>query len=168
MIFQPIDIALFLISFAACIYCMVLSRRLASLQNTKDGLGATITACTDSISSMSLATRGTTAQAKELAGELSSLLLRADEACQKVVARTLQTEAKHQQATDKIHAARSELDLLMRNVLEQHKKQVTEIVKLTQQTGPLIEDGKKPVEGSHQIKFRSLIETNEQRRSAGS
>ena len=38
---QPTDIAIFLVSFAACVYCFILSRRLKALQDTRDGLGAT-------------------------------------------------------------------------------------------------------------------------------
>lgn len=163
MAFQPIDIALFLISFAACVYCIALSRRLAALQNTKDGLGATITACTDSISSMSLATRGTTVQAKELAAELSDLLSRAEEVCKKIETQTLKMEAKHKSAASKIQIAQSEIDLIMRDVLEQHKKQVIEIVELTKQVRPLIRGADSPVDGPHQAQFKHLLESNKQK-----
>ena len=59
MSIQPTDIAIFLVSFAACIYCFVLSKRLKALQNTKDGLGATITALSTSIAQMSSTTQDT-------------------------------------------------------------------------------------------------------------
>lgn len=164
MTFQPVDIALFLISFAACIYCLVLSRRLAHLQNTKNGLGATITACAESISSMSLATRGTTAQAKELAAELSGLLARADEVCEKIETGTRTMELRHEKLTSKGQKAQADLDLMMRTVLEQHKKQITEIVKLTKQTRPLLDQAKPAVTGTHQSMFHDLVEANSQGR----
>lgn len=163
MVFQPIDIALLLISFAACVYCILLSRRLAALQNTKDGLGATIAACTESISSMSLATRSTTAQAKELAAELSGLLSQAEEVCHKVESLTIKMDTKQKQTASKIHYAQNELDVVMRRVLEQHKKQVAEIVALTKQARPVINHANGSLKGSHQAKFTSLLETNKQR-----
>ena len=67
---QPIDIALFLVSLAACIYCVQLSRRLKSLQDTRDGLGATIMAMNKSVSAVSSATQETRNQAGELASRL--------------------------------------------------------------------------------------------------
>jgi uncharacterized protein YoxC len=81
---QPIDIAIFLVSFAACIYCILLSRRLKSLQDTRDGLGATIMAMNKSVSAISSATLETRAQAGELADRLSRLMKEADESCEKI------------------------------------------------------------------------------------
>lgn len=78
---QPIDIAIFLVSFAACIYCILLSRRLKSLQDTRDGLGATIMAMNKSVSAISSATFETRAQAGELADRLSRLMKEANETC---------------------------------------------------------------------------------------
>ena len=81
---QPIDIAIFLVSFAACIYCIVLSRRLKSLQDTRDGLGATIMAMNKSVSAISSATIETRAQAGQLADRLSRLMKEADERCDRL------------------------------------------------------------------------------------
>ena len=53
---SPFDVAIILISSVACIYCIVLSRRLRALQNTRNGLGATIKALSDSISAVSATT----------------------------------------------------------------------------------------------------------------
>ena len=78
---QPIDIAIFLVSFAACIYCILLSRRLKSLQDTRDGLGATIMAMNKSVSAVSSATFETRAQAGELADRLSRLMKEANQTC---------------------------------------------------------------------------------------
>lgn len=164
MTFQPIDIALFLISAAACIYCMVLSRRLAHLQNTKDGLGATITACAESISSMSLATRSTTVQAKELATELSTLLQRADQVCEKIDLRTRKMETRHEQLATKGRDAQSQLDAMMHSVLAQHKTQITEIVELTKRARQLPNAPAPQTDGNHLNKFQELMETNIKRR----
>ncbi|WP_018148363.1 DUF6468 domain-containing protein [Henriciella marina] len=81
---QPIDIALFLVSLAACIYCVQLSRRLKSLQDTRDGLGATIMAMTKSVSAVSSATQETRNQAGELASRLSKLMKEADATCERL------------------------------------------------------------------------------------
>ena len=78
---QPIDIAIFLVSTAACVYCILLSRRLKSLQDTRDGLGATIMAMNKSVSAISSATFETRAQAGELADRLSRLMKEANETC---------------------------------------------------------------------------------------
>ena len=80
---QPIDIALFLVSLAACIYCVQLSRRLKSLQDTRDGLGATIMAMNKSVSAVSSATQETRNQAGELASRLSQLMKEADQTCER-------------------------------------------------------------------------------------
>ena len=73
MNFEPTDIAIVLVSFAACVYCFVLNRRLKALQNTKDGLGATIMAMSKSIAAMSNSTQETRSHVGEMAVRLSSL-----------------------------------------------------------------------------------------------
>lgn len=161
ILFQPVDIALFLISFAACVYCIVLSRRLATLQNTKDGLGATITACTQSISSMSLATRSTTAQAKQLASELSELLIKAQAVSQKIEAETIKMEKKHRHVATKIAAKQSEAEQTMHDVLEQHKKHVAEIVQIMHML-PKIHQASAQLDRPQQMKFKTLVETKQQ------
>ena len=84
--FQITDLALFLVSLAACIYCVQLSRRLKSLQDTRDGLGATIMAMTKSVSAVSSATTETRNQAGELAARLSKLMKEADATCDRLEA----------------------------------------------------------------------------------
>ncbi|RIJ23721.1 hypothetical protein D1224_05525 [Henriciella barbarensis] len=84
--FHITDLALFLVSLAACIYCVQLSRRLKSLQDTRDGLGATIMAMTKSVSAVSSATQETRNQAGELAAQLSKLMKEADETCDRLEA----------------------------------------------------------------------------------
>lgn len=84
MLVSPFDIAIILISSVACIYCMVLSRRLRALQNTRNGLGATIKALSDSISAVSATTDETRYHAGELATRLAHLIEEAKIACDRV------------------------------------------------------------------------------------
>ena len=84
MLVSPFDIAIILISSVACIYCMVLSRRLRALQNTRNGLGATIKALSDSISAVSATTDETRYHAGELATRLAHLIEEAKIACKRV------------------------------------------------------------------------------------
>jgi len=81
---SPFDIAIILISSIACIYCMVLSRRLRALQNTRNGLGATIKALSDSISAVSATTDETRYHAGELATRLAHLIEEAKTSCARV------------------------------------------------------------------------------------
>ena len=63
---QATDIAIILVSFAACVYCFVLNRRLKALQDTRDGLGATIMAMSKSIAAMSNSTKEHIAKAEAM------------------------------------------------------------------------------------------------------
>ena len=66
---DPSEIAPFLDSFAACLYCALLSRRLKALQNTKDGLGASIRAMSESVAAVSSAKHEAQAQSGDMRGE---------------------------------------------------------------------------------------------------
>ncbi len=92
MLVSPFDIAIILISSVACIYCMVLSRRLRALQNTRNGLGATIKALNDSISAVSATTDETRYHAGELATRLAHLIEDAKVACDRVERKTRELE----------------------------------------------------------------------------
>ena len=81
---SPFDIAIILISSVACLYCIVLSRRLKALQNTRNGLGATIKALSDSISAVSATTDETRYHAGELAVRLARLIEEAKISCARV------------------------------------------------------------------------------------
>ena len=81
---SPFDIAIILISSVACLYCIVLSRRLKALQNTRNGLGATIKALSDSISAVSATTDETRYHAGELAVRLARLIEEAKLSCARV------------------------------------------------------------------------------------
>ncbi|MHA7899815.1 MAG: DUF6468 domain-containing protein [Henriciella sp.] len=93
---SPFDIAIILISSVACIYCIVLSRRLKALQNTRNGLGATIKALSDSISAVSATTDETRYHAGELAARLARLIEDAKLACDRVEDQISALEAAHQ------------------------------------------------------------------------
>lgn len=162
---QLTDIAIFLISFAACIYCIVLSRRLAKLQDTKDGLGATIVACSNSISSVSAAAKGTTAQARLLADELSELLSRADRTCQRIEKTTSELEMKNKAAISKSTEAQAKLTAHMHGVLELNKKHILEIATLTRQLKPA-SGATVPTEDTHTERFKSATVTQLKGRSA--
>ena len=81
---SPFDIAIILISSVACLYCIVLSRRLKALQNTRNGLGATIKALSDSISAVSATTDETRYHAGELAARLARLIEEAKLSCAQI------------------------------------------------------------------------------------
>ena len=81
---SPFDIAIILISSVACLYCIVLSRRLKALQNTRNGLGATIKALSDSISAVSATTDETRYHAGELATRLARLIEDARLSCARI------------------------------------------------------------------------------------
>lgn len=81
---SPFDIAIILISSVACLYCIVLSRRLKALQNTRNGLGATIKALSDSISAVSATTDETRFHAGELATRLARLIDEAKLSCTRI------------------------------------------------------------------------------------
>ncbi|NQY39586.1 MAG: hypothetical protein HRT80_05735 [Henriciella sp.] len=95
---SPFDIAIILISSVACIYCIVLSRRLRALQNTRNGLGATIKALSDSISAVSATTDETRFHAGELAVRLARLIEEAKQSCERVEHLTNRLNEAHDRA----------------------------------------------------------------------
>jgi ABC-type transporter Mla subunit MlaD len=96
---SPFDIAIILISSVACIYCIVLSRRLRALQNTRNGLGATIKALSDSISAVSATTDETRYHAGELAARLARLIEEAKSSCERVETLTQRLNEAHDRAS---------------------------------------------------------------------
>lgn len=130
---QPTDIAIFLVSFAACIYCIVLSRRLKALQNTKDGLGATITALSTSITQMSSTTQDTRIRVESMATRLAHLISEAEKTCQKLEATIASVDNAKSSATDEVHTAQMDLFVMMRTVLDQSKERVAEMTGLMRQ-----------------------------------
>ncbi len=98
---QPTDIAILLISAAACIYCIVLNRRLKALQDTKDGLGATIVAFSKSVSDMSQSTQQTRTHAGQIAGRLADLLSEANAASDRLQSLSRDFDAEHSSLIEK-------------------------------------------------------------------
>lgn len=124
---QPTDIALFLVSFAACIYCVVLSRRLKQLQNTRNGLGASIKAMSDSVTAVSAATHETLNQAAGVATRLSALLTEANQACDRVAELTEQLDGAHTQTVRSMRAAQSEIRDSISQSLTQSRERLAEM-----------------------------------------
>jgi len=63
----PIDIALLLVALVAGGYCFLLNKRLKTLQDTREGMGATIQALSDTISKMNGVTEASGQQARAMA-----------------------------------------------------------------------------------------------------
>jgi predicted unusual protein kinase regulating ubiquinone biosynthesis (AarF/ABC1/UbiB family) len=133
MSIQPTDIAIFLVSFAACIYCFVLSKRLKALQNTKDGLGATITALSTSIAQMSSTTQDTRVRVESMATRLAHLISEAEATCRKLEETIASVDLAKASATDEVHTAQMDLFVMMRTVLDQSKERVAEMTGLMRQ-----------------------------------
>jgi predicted unusual protein kinase regulating ubiquinone biosynthesis (AarF/ABC1/UbiB family) len=133
MSIQPTDIAIFLVSFAACIYCFVLSKRLKALQNTKDGLGATITALSTSISQMSSTTQDTRVRVESMASRLAHLISEAEKTCQRLDEAIKSVDVAKASATDEVQNAQMDLYVMMRTVLDQSKERVAEMTGLMRQ-----------------------------------
>jgi predicted unusual protein kinase regulating ubiquinone biosynthesis (AarF/ABC1/UbiB family) len=130
---QPTDIAIFLVSFAACIYCIVLSQRLKALQNTKNGLGATITALSTSIAQMTTTTQDTRVRVESMATRLAHLIAEAEKTCQKLEQTIASVDTAKASATDEVHNAQMDLYVMMRTVLDQSKERVAEMTGLMRQ-----------------------------------
>ncbi|WP_084420381.1 CAMP factor family pore-forming toxin [Henriciella litoralis] len=124
---QPTDIALFLVSAAACAYCFVLSRRLKALQDTRDGLGATIMAMTKSVSAVSSATSETRSQTNEIASRLTNLIAEAEAASTRAQGLTEKMEASHAAASGSISAAQAELNGTLTNLLRETEASTREL-----------------------------------------
>lgn len=130
---QPTDIAIFLVSFAACAYCIVLSRRLKALQDTKDGLGATITALSTSVSAMSTATHDTRTRVENMATRLAHLIGEGEKMCDRLEKTIMTMEGSQTAAANQVQAAQSELNVMMRDVLDQSRERIVEMTTLMRQ-----------------------------------
>ena len=130
---QPTDIAIFLVSFAACAYCIVLSRRLKALQNTRDGLGATIRALSKSVSAVSSATNETRQQTGELATRLTTLMKEAEESYQRLEELKSTLAKSEDRLARQIGAARSEMDGMLNDVMERSAERIMEMERLIRQ-----------------------------------
>ena len=124
---QPSDIAIFLVSFAACAYCIVLSRRLKTLQNTKDGLGATIMALSQSTSAISSTTKEARMQAEEAACRLAQLLSESNQMCNQLELLTQDMKTTHLNMTQQINNTQIELSTTMRGILDQSRNRMMDM-----------------------------------------
>lgn len=127
---QPTDVAVLLISLVACIYCMVLSRRLRTLQNTKDGLGATIVAFSKSMSAMSKTTRDTRSSAGELTERLSKAIAESKEGCATLEEVLRKVETKCDDLLLKSTTATDDFTLITTQSLDRAKSYIEVLEKL--------------------------------------
>ena len=127
MTIEATDIAIILVSTAACAYCFVLSRRLKALQNTKDGLGATIMAMSKSIAAMSSSTKETRSQVGEMAAQLATQLEDAKQTCTRLEQLKAELENTQKETVDQVTASQAELSTMLRIILDQSKTRVMEI-----------------------------------------
>ena len=155
MSIQPTDIAIFLVSFAACIYCFVLSKRLKALQNTKDGLGATITALSTSISQMSSTTQDTRVRVESMASRLAHLISEAEKTCQRLEEAIASVDVAKASATDEVHNAQMDLYVMMRTVLDQSKERVAEMTGLMRQMRVMSDEVSATLEPASPVLTRS-------------
>ena len=139
MTIQATDIAIILVSLAACAYCFVLSRRLKALQDTKDGLGATIMAMSKSVAAMSSSTRETRSHVGEMAARLATQLEDARQTCARLEELKASLEATQKDAVDQVTASQAELSTMMRIILDQSKTRIMEMNRVMQQLRELTE-----------------------------
>lgn len=137
---EPTDIAIFLVSSAACIYCFVLSKRLKALQNTRDGLGATITALSNSISQMSTTTQDTRVRVESMATRLAHLIAEAEKSSRKLEETIASIEAAKASVADEVQNAQMDLYAMTRTALDQSKERIAEMTALMRQLQELSDD----------------------------
>lgn len=83
------DIVLLLVSGVACLYCLLLNRRLKGLSSLKSGVGASIVSLTNAIKETHQAAKQAQSSTVESIETLNALLSKADQASAKVEAETL-------------------------------------------------------------------------------
>ncbi len=127
------DIVIIMVCLAACGYCALLNRRLKALQNTKDGLGATIVALSKSVSTMTNITGETRRQAGELAERLATLLADADSMCARVSTLNQQMSETHTDVSARMTGMHEELEGSMRELLGESKERIIEMTALLRQ-----------------------------------
>lgn len=143
---SPFDIAIILISSVACVYCMVLSRRLRALQNTRNGLGATIRALSDSISAVSATTDETRYHAGELATRLAHQIEEAKTACDRIerlIENMERTQVRSSQQFDQVHQKTSDS---MRDALDLSNQRLREISDLMNRMKHMSEESATPIQ----------------------
>lgn len=137
---EPTDVAIFLVSSAACIYCFVLSKRLKALQNTRDGLGATITALSNSIAQMSSTTQDTRVRVESMATRLAQLIAEAEKTSRKLEETVARVDTVKATATEELQTAQMDLYAMMRTALDQSKERISEMTALMRQLRAVSDD----------------------------
>lgn len=127
------DIVIIMVCLAACGYCALLNQRLKALQNTKDGLGATIVALSKSVSTMTNTTDQTRRQAGELAERLATLLADADSMCARVSVLNQKMSETHTDVSIRITGMHEELEGSMRELLGESRDRIIEMTALLRQ-----------------------------------
>lgn len=133
MTIQPTDIALVVISLVACIYCVLLGRKLKALQNTKDGLGATIAAFTKATAEISASTLQSCQRASQQATKLSALIGEAEATCSKLKLVAEQTESRLGQAAKESMETSRTIEQHLDEILKDAKAQNDELTALSDQ-----------------------------------
>lgn len=95
------DIILILISGLACLYCVLLSRRLKKLHNLEDGVGASILTLTRAIEDTHKAAIEAQTSTQDAVNELRDLLDRAEKALPECETRTEDLEKVIRRAQDR-------------------------------------------------------------------
>ncbi|MCA8902651.1 MAG: hypothetical protein KDA53_15535 [Hyphomonas sp.] len=127
---EPTDIAIILVSLAACAYCFVLNRRLKALQNTKDGLGATIVAMSKSIAAMNASTQDTRTHVSEMTLRLARQLEDANQMCARLEALQAKLEKTQSDAVERVTSTQAELGTMLRIILDESKSRILEITSM--------------------------------------
>jgi hypothetical protein len=94
------DLVLLLASGVACLYCLLLNRKLKGLNSLKTGVGASIVSLTNAIKDTHQAAKMAQTSTVESIETLNALLTRAEEASTKVEADTVALERVIRKATD--------------------------------------------------------------------
>ena len=130
MAIQPIDVVLFLVSFAACFYCFVLSRRLRALHDTKEGIGATIMALTKSISTVSNTAQSTKEHTAEMIVRLAAQLQEAEAACARMEALISELQETQKSATLRTQSAQADISELIEDLQSRSEQRVNDLTNL--------------------------------------
>ena len=133
MTIQPTDIALIVISLIACLYCVLLGRKLKALQNTNDGLGATIAAFTKATAEISAATQQSCIRASQQATKLSQLIGDSEVACRKLKQLADETENRLGVVTRESRETSKAIESHLDEILKDAKEQNSELTALTEQ-----------------------------------
>ncbi|MEM9670106.1 MAG: hypothetical protein AAF950_14385 [Pseudomonadota bacterium] len=133
MLSSVADLSMIIISLTACTYCYVLGQRLKGLQNTKDGLGAAISAFSKSADAMTTTTKNTRDQTTQLVEHLSTLMADAGQTCKEIEALTEKMENRHNRSLAEISDAKADLQNLISKTLDEYNLRIKEFGSIAEQ-----------------------------------